>query len=143
MAQEAADQCIALRLRFLSRVITKIYDQALLPLDIKANQATMLLMLFIHGDSTPVELGKVLQMEKSTVSRNMDRLRKKGWIEITEKDQGPSRIIRVTPKGKELLAAMHVEWRKAQRKASGLLGDEGVRSLRKIYDTVCGVRHGA
>ena len=130
VATEAADKCIALRLRFLSRVITKIYDQALLPLDIKANQATMLLMLFINGDSTSAELGKALQMEKSTVSRNLDRLRKKGWIEITDKDQGPSRIIRVTPKGKELLAAIYAEWKKAQRKASQLLGDEGVRLSR-------------
>lgn len=79
LAKEAAAQCIGLRLRFLSRVVSKIYDQAVKPLDIKGNQVTMLLMLFINGDSTPGKLGRALQMEKSTVSRNLERMRKKGW----------------------------------------------------------------
>jgi len=138
LAKEAASQCIGLRLRFLSRVVSKIYDQALKPLDIKGNQATMLLMLFINGDSTPGKLGTALQMEKSTVSRNLERMRKKGWIGVSDRGHGSSQVITVTPKGKELLAAVHSEWAKAQHKASGLLGDEGVRALSTLYDTIRG-----
>ena len=55
-------------------------------------------------------------MEKSTVSRNLDRMRKKGWIEITNRDDGPSQVIGVTEKGAKLLAAVHAEWEKAQKR---------------------------
>ena len=142
VAEEVSTQCIAFRLRFLNRIITNLYDQALQPLDIKVNQASMLVALFIHGESTPAAIGRLLQMEKSTVSRNMDRMRKKGWVEITDKDRGPSQIIRVTPKGKELLAAIHAGWTRAQKTASNLLGDEGVRAVHMLYETVRHARSG-
>ena len=136
VAEAVAAECIAVRVRFVSRVITNLYDRALQRLDIKINQASILVFLTVHGGSSPGDIGKGLRMEKSTVSRNIDRMRKKGWIEIGLRDDGLSQVIRVTGKGSTLLAAAHVEWAKAQEAARGLLGEEGVRSVGKLYDTL-------
>ena len=133
MAQAVADECIAKRIRFVNRVITGIYDRALRPLGIKANQAGILVLLFLEGGLSPGDIGKSLRMEKSTVSRNMDRMRKKGWIEIAPRDDQASQIIRITPEGGKVLAAAHGRWTEAQKEAMRLLGEEGVRSVRGLY----------
>jgi len=134
LAQTVAAECVALRVRFLSRVITNLYDRALQPLGIKINQATILVLLELSGESGPADIGNVLQMEKSTVSRNLDRMRKKGWIKVMNKDAGISQVITVTAKGRKLLAAFHGEWAKVQKKASELLGGEGIAAVRKLHD---------
>ena len=136
LAKDIAADCIAVRVRLLNRVITNLYDRALQPLGIKVNQATILVMLSLSGQAKPGDIGRLLLMEKSTVSRNLDRMRKKGWIDIAGKDDGQQQVITVTPKGRNLLAAAHVEWKKAQRQASRLLGEEGISSVRKLHDTI-------
>lgn len=135
-AKAIAADCIALRVRFVSRVITGLYERALKPLDIKIGQASVLVLLSVRGESSPADVGRLLRMEKSTVSRNVGRMRKKGWIEVTSRDDRLSQVLTVTPKGRELLAAFHGEWTKAQDAARKLLGEEGVHSVRTLYDTL-------
>lgn len=136
LAKAVAAECLAGRVRLLNRVITNIYDRALQPLGIKINQANILVMLTLTDQASSVDIARVLQMEKSTVSRNIDRMKKKGWIDVTGKDDGPSQVITVTPKGKGLLADAHVEWQKAQKQATELLGEEGVAAVLRIHDTL-------
>ncbi len=78
LAQVMGDECIAFRVRALNRVITNLYDSALQPFGITVNQATMLIMLSTVGQAGPGRIGQVLIMEKSTVSRNLDRMKKTG-----------------------------------------------------------------
>ncbi len=134
LARVVAAECIGVRVRILNRVVTNIFDRALQPLDLKLPQGNILVLLALYGKTSPGEIGKVLLMEKSTVSRNLERMRKKGWIEITGKDDGPSTAVSVTAKGRKLLKAAHVAWEKAQREAAGLLGKEGVRAVRTLHD---------
>ena len=138
MAQAVADQCIAKRVRFVNRVITNIYDTALRPLGIKANQAGILVLLFLEGGLSPGDIGRALRMEKSTVSRNVERMKKKGWIKTASKDDQASQIVRITPEGGKVLAAAHGRWTEAQKEAVNLLGEEGVRSVRGLYDRLSG-----
>jgi DNA-binding MarR family transcriptional regulator len=66
----------------------------------------------------------------------VDRMRKNGWIDIADKDDGLSQQITVTAIGRKLLAAAHVEWKKAQKQTAELLGEEGVAAVRKLHDTI-------
>jgi DNA-binding MarR family transcriptional regulator len=136
IATAVATDCIAMRVRFVNRVITSLYERALKPLDIKISQASILVLLSVRDESSPTDIGRILQMEKSTVSRNVGRMRKKGWLEVTDSDDRLSQVIKVTPKGRKVLAAFHAKWAKAQKAACELLGEEGVYSVRKLYDTL-------
>ena len=136
LAQAVSDSCIARRVRFVNRVITNLYDRALRPLDVKTNQAGILVWLFLHGEAGPGDISKALRMEKSTVSRNVNRMKNKGWIEIVSSDDRPTQVIKVTEEGKKLLQATYVEWTKAQKKALELLGEDGVDSVRRLYETL-------
>lgn len=136
LAGTFATDCIAFRVRVLNRVITNLYDSALTPFGITVNQTTILAMLTMVGEARPGEIGKELQMEKSTVSRNLERMRKKGWIEVAAGDGGTARVLTVTPAGRKLLAALYPQWRKAQAAAARLLGDKGVTAVKTLHAAV-------
>ena len=136
LAQVMGDECIAFRVRALNRVITNLYDAALQPFGITVNQATMLIMLSTVGQAGPGRIGQVLIMEKSTVSRNLDRMKKQGWVESAGADSGKEQVVSVTAKGKKQLAAFHPAWQKAQRDASRLLGEKGVAAVHTLHGAV-------
>ena len=134
LAKAIAGECIAVRVRLLNRVITSLYDRALQPLGLKANQGIMLVFLCMVGQATPGEVCKKLHMEKSTVSRNIDRMRKKGWVDVASQQEGVSQVIMVTAAGRELLAAAHVEWQKAQQQAKELIGSDGIAAVWTLHE---------
>ncbi|WP_162604713.1 MarR family winged helix-turn-helix transcriptional regulator [Geomonas edaphica] len=119
-------------MRRLNRVITGLYDRALQPHGIKINQASILVFLLVNGDASPGEIGARLQMEKSTVSRTVDRMAKSGWIQVSGK--GPGQTVRVTESGRQLMVDCHEQWTEAQQRASALLGEEGASSLKAMAD---------
>ena len=134
LAERLAGECIAFRVRVLNRVVTNLYDAVLKPFGITVNQTTILAMLTLAGKVTPGEIGRELVMEKSTVSRNLERMRKNGWIETTE------RGIRVTVAGKELFTALHPAWEQAQVEAEALLGEAGIGAIQGLHQTLRGER---
>jgi DNA-binding MarR family transcriptional regulator len=136
LAQTFADDCIAYRVRALNRVITNLYDAVLKPFGITVNQTTILAMLTLVGEARPGRIGQELHMEKSTVSRNLERMRKNGWIEVAAGDSGTARVVTVTPAGRRLLADLYPEWEKAQAAAARLLGDEGVTAVQTLHEAV-------
>jgi DNA-binding MarR family transcriptional regulator len=136
LAQRFVDDCIAYRVRTLNRVITKLYDTVLKPFGITVNQTTILAMLTLVQKARPGEIGKKLHMEKSTVSRNLERMRKNGWVEIAAGESGPTRFVSVSPKGRKLLTALHPQWEKAQTAATCLLGGDGVHAVQILHQAV-------
>ena len=74
IAESTAAACISTRVRQLSRIVTRVYDDALRPLGITASQFTLLTQLAQQDGITAVEIGHTLDIEKSTLSRNLKRL---------------------------------------------------------------------
>src|SRR5438309_6355945 len=87
-----ARTCIAVRLRRLNRVVTNLYDDALRPLGLKVSQMNLLIVGARLGVAEPSEVSRILQVDLSTLSRNLERLRARGWIEAV-----PDRDARVHP----------------------------------------------
>ncbi len=135
-AQTLARHCIAYRIRALSRVITNLYDSVLKPFGITVNQTTILAMLVVAGETGPGVIGKRLVMEKSTVSRSLERMSKNGWIEVATREDGSGQVIKVTPEGLGLLAGLYPEWERAQATAARYLGDEGVAAVHTLHESV-------
>ncbi len=78
----------------------------------------------------------VLHMERSTVSRNLEALIARGWLDAVSSDAGRVREVSLTPTGRQLIETVLPEWRTAQREAAAMLGDAGVRSVRSLADTL-------
>lgn len=124
-----AKECIALRVRMLSRIVTGIYDTALRPLGLKAAQFNLLIAAAKLGLASPAKVCQILHLDASTLSRNLDRLRAGGWLETVEGDDARRQPFRLTPAGKRLLGRAIPAWDRAQARVRHLLGDEAVARL--------------
>ncbi|MEO1266142.1 MAG: helix-turn-helix domain-containing protein, partial [Pseudomonadota bacterium] len=74
IAENTSTSCLATRVRQLSRIVTRVYDDAMRPHGITASQFTLLTQLASRDGITAVEIGFALDIEKSTLSRNLKRL---------------------------------------------------------------------
>jgi DNA-binding MarR family transcriptional regulator len=123
--------CIAVRLRLLNRVVTNLYDDALRPLGLKVSQLNILVVTAHLGLARPAQVCKILQLDVSTLSRNVKPLQAHGWLEVVPEDDARSQPFRLTPQGKRLIEKAIPAWEEAQRQASELLGGEGIALLDK------------
>lgn len=126
-----ARTCIAVRLRRLNRVITNIYDDALRPLGLKASQLNLLIVTAKLGIARPAQVCEFLHLDTSTLSRNVERMRANGWLELVPDEDGRAQPFRLTPEGKRLIEKAVPAWEAAQREAKTLLGNEGIALLDK------------
>lgn len=124
-----AKTCIAGRLRLLNRVVTNIYDDALRPFGLKISQANILILTGKMGVTSPVQVCEHLQLDISTLSRNVELMRKNGWLEEVPGQDARSHPFRLTAEGKRLIENAIPAWEKAQAEARELLGDEFVSLL--------------
>ncbi len=128
-----ARTCIVARIRMLSREVTGIYDDALRPLGVKVSQTNVLTAIAKLEPVFPRVIGELLRIEQSTLSRNVDRLRSRGWLRVVSGDDERSHRLEVTAKGHRLLEKALPLWRQAQRDAEILLGK---RTVQALHDTV-------
>jgi DNA-binding MarR family transcriptional regulator len=133
-----AHNCVAVRLRLLNRVVTNLYDDALRPLGLKASQLNILIVTGKLGLARPVQVCEILQLDASTLSRNVERMRAKGWLEVVPEEDGRAQPFRLTPQGKRLIDKAFPAWQEGQRQAEELLGREGVALLDRVVSIARG-----
>ena len=119
------DCCYLHRIRLLSRTLTKIYDDALKPINLKVTQMNLMGVVTKLGPITPQDMSEKLGMEKSTLSRNIDRLIMNGWIEHVAGKNNRSHQLKITGKGRTIMKNALKYWRQAQKRAEKILGSEG------------------
>ena len=127
-----AKTCIAVRLRLLNRVVTNVYDDALRPLGLKASQLNLLIVTAWLGLARPAQVCDILQLDASTLSRNVKPLQAHGWLEVVPDEDARAQPFRLTPQGKRLIEKAVPAWEEAQRHAAELLGEEGIALLDKV-----------
>ena len=136
---DMARNCVAFRTRLINRVVTAVYDDALRCLGVRAGQINILVGLSLFGPSRPLDISRILRMDPSTVSRNVERMEKKGWLESVAGEDGRSRKIGVTRAGVGILERAYPAWRDAQEKASSILGPDVVAAVRELGDKLFGL----
>ena len=122
IAQQMSQECVARRLRQVNRTITRLYDEALRPHGLTVNQLNILAVVISEKQIRPGQLGQALGMEKSTVSRTVDRMVRKDWSKVAPGADSRTQLLTVTPKGRKLLIAVTPIWDNLQ---AGVLTDTG------------------
>jgi DNA-binding MarR family transcriptional regulator len=129
---DIARSCIAVRVRLLNRVVTNLYDDALRPLGMKVSQLNILVVTAKLGLARPADVCSILHLDTSTLSRNVERMRAEGWLEIVPAEDARAQPFRLTSQGRKLLERAAPRWEKAQQKAAELLGSDGVALRAKL-----------
>ena len=131
--------CFAAKVRLISRVVTNIYDDEFRHLGVKASQLNILVVTRYLKVARPAQVCEILHLDTSTLSRNVDRMRKSGWLEVVP-EPGRSQPFQLTTTGQELLRQAEPAWEKAQEKAREVLGEELVEALSKPMTELCPLR---
>lgn len=113
-------ECLALRTRRINRTMSRIYDEELRPHGLGAAQLNLLVALGVAGELRPARLAELLDLEKSTLSRNLRRMDQRGWV-VIESRPGSGQSVQLTPEGEELLRNARPAWERAQARARTLL----------------------
>ena len=121
-SKRIAEECLGLRARLLNRVISRIYDEELREFDLKINQFSILVAISLRRGIRAVDLGHLLELEKSSLSRNLRIMSKQGWIK-------PSDGLEITALGERKLAKAFPAWKRAQARAEERLGSAGVDAI--------------
>ena len=129
MIDKIASECVAVRLRMLNRVVTNIYDDALRSLDLKVSQMNILVAAAKMGTARPTEVCEYLHLDVSTLSRNVERMKARGWLEVVANEDGRSQPFRLTPRGRKLLEKAVPAWNEAQQQVKKVLGADFVEQL--------------
>ena len=132
IAAATSETCLATRVRQLSRIITRVYDDAMRPHGITASQYTLLTQLAQRDGITAVEIGFALDIEKSTLSRNLKRLLALTLIVMDPPAGRKGRGLHLTPKGQAVIKEAYPVWREAQARANQVMG----HNSRETLDTL-------
>jgi len=127
-----AAECIAVRMRMLNRDVTNLYDDALRPLGLKVSQMNILVAAANMGTARATEVCERLHLDVSTLSRNVERMKARGWLEVVPDEDGRAQPFRLTAEGNKLLERAIPAWNKAQLRAKTLLGEEIVELLGRV-----------
>src|SRR4051812_31329304 len=133
-AEVIAGECLAVRVRTLNRAVTALYDEALRPHGLRVGQLNLLVAVARMGTARPGDLCRILRMDKSTLSRDVEVMRRNGWLEVDEAGDKRARPLRLSPQGQALLEGVVPAWRQAQEKAGAMLGGEAAAALGHAVD---------
>ena len=129
LISEAAAECIGLRLRMLNRIVTNIYDDALRSLGLKVSQMNIMVATAKMGIARPTDLCRFLHLDLSTLSRNVERMKARGWLEVIPDLDGRSQPFRLTQQGRTLLEQALPVWSDAQQQVQTALGEDATLHL--------------
>ena len=117
-------------LTLLSRTIGKMFRCHLSKLNVTNSQVGIFLMLSQKGEISQRELGKLLDLERSTMSRDLVRLVDQGFLYKVKEKKSPQ--IGLTKKGQEFANEIAQEWQKGYDETRDLLGEQGLAALQLL-----------
>ena len=132
-AERISQECISLALRALTRRVTATYDQALTEFGCSAAQLHILATIeWLGNDASAAEVGRHLHLQRSTLSRDVERLLIYGWIERSKLWGGRAMRLSLNATGASILYASQGAWKNAQSEVARLLGSALVQALRAV-----------
>jgi DNA-binding MarR family transcriptional regulator len=123
-----ASECLAGRVRVLNRVVTGIYEDALRPHKVRISQMNIIIAVSVMGPVSAAEVCRQLRLEKSTLSRDLDRLLDRGWVRATPAT-GRTQHLEVTAAGRALIQKVTPAWQEAQDRIYEVLGADLAKGI--------------
>jgi DNA-binding MarR family transcriptional regulator len=106
--------CVCTTARMAARVLTRLYDDALRPFGLRTTQLSILSRLADEGPLGLTELAGLLALERSTLTRDLGPLARRGLVRITTGDDRRQRVAELTEDGRGTLDAAWPAWRAVQ-----------------------------
>jgi DNA-binding MarR family transcriptional regulator len=133
-AEIAPRGCTNFKLRQVTRRVSQHYDRIVGSAGLKTTQYSLLAHVVRLGPVRPGDLAAAMEMDASTLTRNLQPLVGNGWIEVGPGPDGRSRLVAVTAAGRAKQAEAQRAWKKAQLALNARLGEARVAALHALLD---------
>jgi DNA-binding MarR family transcriptional regulator len=117
-------ECIGSRLRGLSRKVDSIYRKHLEGKNITENQLSVMMALYKTGKIEQIEIGRMLNLERSSLSRNLTRLINQDFIIKEGAVNKP--MISLSEKGIQKVESILPFWEQTMDEVIGLLDEKAL-----------------
>lgn len=128
--------CMVSNSRMAARAITRRYDAYVRPFGITATQLSLMGAIRMIPGATVSELAEKRGFERTTLTRNLDRLEEMGLVASARPKRGNARIAHVTKQGEALLEQLLPLWRQAQAELRDTLStktfDDSIKTLKRL-----------
>jgi len=121
--------CACGRLRRATRALTQLYDDLMAPAGLRITQFSLLRTLTRNGAMPINALASAQLLDRTALSRNLDPLVERGYVEIVAGRDGRVREVAITRKGSATLKAAEPHWVRAQREVERRIGAEKLDAL--------------
>jgi DNA-binding MarR family transcriptional regulator len=132
------EKCYCINFRKAARALTAYYDCMLLSSGLTVTQYSLLINLFRAAPCSVTALAKIMELERTTLIRNIQPLIKAGLLQDLSEERERDRQLAVTEAGLVSLEAAQKLWEKAQ---TGLKKHVGEKELKKLMNTIATVEH--
>ena len=126
--------CTNLKLRQLDRMVSRHYDSYIATVGLKNTQFALLSLVVKLGPIRPGELARRMQMDASTLTRNLQPMAAQGWLTVGAGEDARSRLVEATAAGHAIRAEGLRAWKAAQTALNERLGVERVLALHALLD---------
>lgn len=133
---DAPQGCTHLKLRRAGRCLSHHYDAYTAAAGLRTTQYSLLSAILRREPIQPSALAAALNLDASTLTRNLRPLIDHGWIELLPGPDARSRSIVSTARGRALRLQAQRHWRAAQQALNDRLGAETVAELHALLDRV-------
>ena len=116
-------QCACATLRRAARAVSQLYADEFHGL-LEGTQFSLLALLNKQPGTNQSTLGQILMLDKTTLSRNLNLMKRKGWVEPAPVDDKRERGFQLSASGSELLEKAKPAWLRAQARLQSAMGDE-------------------
>ena len=136
-AARAGAVCTCFNLRKAARAVTQLYDERLREVGLRATQLTLLMALRSLGEMTLTGLAEEAVIDRTTLSRNLGLLEKRGLVSSRPGEDRRERLVSLTAKGQKTLAEAFSLWEGAQAEMVDGLGEKRLaRFLADLTEVV-------
>jgi len=126
--------CTNFKLRQLTRRVSQHYDRVVAASGLKTTQYSLLSQIEHLGPVRPSDLAAAMAMDASTLTRNLQPLVANCWAEIGAGEDGRSRLVAITTRGRSKRLEAQGDWKRAQLALNERLGAGRVAALHALLD---------
>ncbi len=124
--------CYCAAIRSAARKTTALYDEALAPAGVNLAQYSLLRRIERAGTVSLTELGRLAELDRSTVRRNVKVLERLRLVRFESAEDHREAAVRLAPIGAETLRRAAPLWEEAQQSVETILGVGGAEQMRTL-----------
>lgn len=126
--------CTNFKLRQLTRTVSRRYDAAVAASGLKTTQYSLLSHIGAMEPVRPSDLAAKMNLEVSTLSRNLQPLIAQGWVALGPGPDARTRLVGLTEAGRAKRSEAQRLWKQAQLRLNDTLGEARVAQLHQLID---------